>query len=55
MTDKKAEAPRASEPKESMSKAEENRLAEFHRTHRVPSGYSYNVRDGLHKTPKKGK
>lgn len=55
MTDKKAEAPKASEPKESMSKAEENRLAEFRRTRKVPTGYTYNVRDGLFKTPKKGK
>lgn len=50
MTDKKAEA-----PKEDMSKAEAERLAEFRRTRKVPSGYTYNVRDGLHKTPKKGK
>lgn len=28
---------------------------EFDRTHKVPTGYSFNVRDGLHKTPKKAK
>lgn len=36
-----------------VSKAQQDRLAEFRLTHRVPAGYSYNVRDGLHKTPKK--
>lgn len=52
MTDK---AKQADAPKESMSKAEENRLAEFRRTRKVPTGYTYNVRDGLFKTPKKDK
>lgn len=43
--DKKPEAP----------KAKKNPDTEFRRTRRVPTGYSYNVRDGIHKTPKKGK
>ena len=53
MTEKKAETPKAEKP--DMSKAEAERMAELRRTHRVPAGYSYNVRDGLFKTPKKGK
>lgn len=35
-----------------VSKAQENRLAEFVRTHRVPTGYTFNVRDGLRKKGK---
>lgn len=49
----KVEAPKAGEP--DVSKAQQDRLDEYRRTHKVPSGYSYNVRDGLHKTPRKGK
>ena len=52
MTDK---AKQEASKQEDMSKAEAERLAEFRRTRKVPSGYTYNVRDGLHKTPKKGK
>lgn len=53
MTDKNVEAPK--DDKAEMSKAEENRLAEFRRTRKVPTGYTYNVHKGLFKTPKKDK
>lgn len=49
------EAKNTTDKKDDVSKAEAERLAEFRRTRKVPSGYTYNVRDGLHKTPKKGK
>lgn len=52
MTDK-TEAPKADKP--DASKAEAERMAEFRLTRKVPTGYTYNVRDGLFKTPKKGK
>lgn len=52
MTDK---TPKQDDAKADMSKAEQARMAEFRRTRKVPTGYTYNVRDGLHKTPKKGK
>jgi hypothetical protein len=41
------------EPEQDVSKAQQARLDEFYRTHRLPSGYAYNVRDGLHKQPKR--
>lgn len=58
MTDK-ANVPVQPKPAEAddakVSKAQQERVAEFQRTHRVPAGYSFNVRDGLYKTPKKDK
>lgn len=54
MTDKSNTA-KTEEPKEEMSQAEQKRMEEFRRTRKVPTGYTYNVRDGLFKTPKKDK
>lgn len=47
----KADKPKADEPE--VSKAHQERIDEMHRTHVVPSGYSFNARQGLHKTPVK--
>lgn len=53
MTDEKKEP--AKQDEQELSKAAQERLDEMYRTGVVPSGYAFNVEDGLHRPAKKGK